>query len=95
MHVPRGQCWAFSLYVANHTRCSQNALQNLTALCEAHFRGRYAIEVVDVLLTPERARSDGIVAIPTVIRTAPQPRQIVIGDLADTVRATAGLHLSA
>jgi hypothetical protein len=60
-------------------------------LCEAHVPGRYTLEVVDLLQTPARARTDGIVAIPT----APQPRRTVGGDLADLTRATAGLQLSA
>ena len=92
---PAAERWAFSIYVTDDAPRSRNALQNLTDLCEAHVPGRYAIEVVDLLVTPERARADGIVAIPTVVRTAPDPRRTVIGDLADVRRAAAGLELSA
>lgn len=90
-----GERWAFRVYVTDRSPRSANALANLTALCEAHVPGRYAIEVVDLLQTPERARTDGIVAIPTIIRTAPDPKRTVIGDLADLTKATTGLQLSA
>ncbi len=89
-----GQRWTFSVYVTDSSPRSLNALQNLTALCETHFPGRYTIEVVDLLKVPERARADSIVAVPTVVRTAPVPVRRVIGDLSDVARTTAGLQLS-
>lgn len=87
--------WTFCFYVTDHTPRSCNALQNLTDLCEAHFPGRYAIEVVDVLQAPERVCADNIVAVPTIVRTAPGPMHTVIGDLTDARRATTALRLSA
>jgi circadian clock protein KaiB len=92
---PTSERWTFRIYVTDHTPRSRNALQNLTDLCEAHFPGRYVIEVVDVLQVPERVRADDIVAVPTIVRTAPGPMQTVIGDLTDLNRATTGLRLSA
>ncbi len=90
-----GQRWTFSVYVTDNTPRSRNAIDNLVDLCEAHFPGQYTIEVVDLLQAPERARADKIFAIPTIVRTAPEPARRVIGDLSDVARATTGLQLSA
>jgi len=49
------------------------ALANLKNLCETHLQGRYRIEVVDLLAHPELARTDQIVALPTLIRKLPHP----------------------
>jgi circadian clock protein KaiB len=37
------------LYVAWRTARAQGALRNLEAICETHLRGKYQIEVVDLL----------------------------------------------
>ncbi len=87
------QHWAFCIYIADDTPRSRVALQNLTELCDAHVPGRYTIEVVDVLRAPERVRSQEVLAIPTIVRTAPAPIRTVIGDLSDSPRAVAGLQL--
>ena len=46
------------LYVAGQTARSQSALRNLEEICEKHLRGKYRIEVVDLLTHPQLARGD-------------------------------------
>jgi circadian clock protein KaiB len=81
------------LYVAGQTLKSIRALANLKALCEEHLKGRYQIEVVDLLEHPQLARGDQIVAIPTLVRRLPQPVRKIIGDLADSERVLVGLDV--
>ena len=81
------------LYVAGQTPKSIRAFANLKVLCEKHLKGRYQIEVVDLLEHPQLARGDQIVAIPTLVRRLPQPVRKIIGDLADTVRVLVGLDV--
>jgi hypothetical protein len=50
----------FRLYVAPDTQNSTEALANLTALCGRHLKGRHEIEVINVLLEPQRAVVAGI-----------------------------------
>ena len=85
--------WSLRLYVAGQSPRSLRALANLTAICERHLRGRYVIEVIDLVETPGRAKADDIVAIPTLVRHLPAPARKVIGDLSDVDRALAGLHI--
>jgi circadian clock protein KaiB len=85
--------WELRLYVAGQTPRSLAALTNLRLLCEEHLAGKYRIEVVDLLETPQLAREDQIVAIPTLVRRLPPPLRKIIGTLADTERALVGLQL--
>lgn len=81
------------LYVAGQTPKSLLAIANLKKLCEEHLAGRYRIEVVDLLVTPQLAAGDQIVALPTLIRTLPPPLKRVIGDLSDTEKVLVGLDI--
>lgn len=85
--------WELRLYVAGQSPRSLAAFANLKAICEAHVSGRYRIEVVDLLKTPQLSREDQIVAVPTVVRTLPPPMKKVIGDLSNTERTLVGLQL--
>jgi circadian clock protein KaiB len=72
------------LYVAGATRRSVAAIQDLQRVCEARLAGRYALEVIDIYQQPARARADGIVATPTLVKHEPPPaRRLVGGDFAE------------
>jgi circadian clock protein KaiB len=79
--------------VAGQTPKSIRAFANLKALCEGHLKGRYQIEVIDLMEHPQLARGDQIVAIPTLVRKLPEPVRKIIGDLSSTVRVLVGLDL--
>ncbi len=83
------------MYVAGQTPRSITAFSNLTKLCEEHMKGRYTIEVIDLVKNPHLAKGDQIVAIPTLVRKLPQPMRKIIGDLSNTVRVLVGLDLRA
>ena len=85
--------WELRLYVAGQTPKSLRAFANLKKICETELRGKYRIEVIDVLAHPERARADQIVAIPTLIRKLPPPIKRLIGDLSNKERTLVGLEL--
>jgi circadian clock protein KaiB len=80
------ELWSFRLYVAGQSPKSLRAYANLTALCQAHFVGRYEIEVIDLVDEPSRAINDDIIAIPTLVRRRPEPQRTIIGDLSNTAR---------
>ena len=81
------------LYVAGQTTKSVAAFANLKRVCEEHLSGQYRIEVVDLLINPQLARGDQIVAIPTLVRKLPEPIRKIIGDLSNTERVLVGLQL--
>jgi circadian clock protein KaiB len=79
--------------VAGQTPKSLPAFANLKRLTEEHLKGRYTIEVIDLLETPQLARDDQILAIPTLVRKLPQPVRKIIGDLSHTESVLVGLDL--
>jgi len=90
---PKPEAWTLRLYVAGQTPKSIRAFANLEVLCEKHLKGRYQIEVIDLLENPDMARGDQIVAIPTLVVQLPHPVRKIIGDLSDTDRVLVGLAL--
>jgi circadian clock protein KaiB len=88
-----GDVWYLRLYVAGQSPKSLRALANLKTLCEEHLAGRYEIEDVDLDADPAQARSDDILAIPTLTRRLPPPVRKIIGDLSNTERVLVGLRL--
>jgi circadian clock protein KaiB len=81
------------LYIAGQTARSLAAVSNLNRLCEEHLAGQYRVEIIDLLQTPQLAEGDQIVAIPTLVRTLPEPIRKIIGDLSDTEKTLVGLQV--
>lgn len=85
--------WHLRLYVAGSTARSERALANLKAICDAELRGRFSLEVIDLLKRPELAAGDQILAVPTLVRRLPPPVRKLIGDLSSTERVLVGLDI--
>jgi circadian clock protein KaiB len=82
-----------TLYVASLTPRSVAAIQSVKEVCEKHLRGRYDLEVIDIYEHPSLAKSEQIVAAPTLIKKLPLPLRRLIGDMADEKRVLVGLDL--
>ena len=82
------------LYVAGQTPKCMRAFANLKRICEEYLADRYRIEMIDLLLDPALARGDQILAVPTLVRRAPEPVKKIIGDLSNTQRVLAGLEVA-
>ncbi|SNR29354.1 MULTISPECIES: circadian clock KaiB family protein [Hymenobacter] len=89
------EIWELRLYVAGQTVKSVTALANLKKYCETHLKGRYKIEIIDLLLHPQLAEGDQILAIPTLVRKVPSPIRKIIGDLSNQERVLVGLDIRA
>ena len=90
---PKAEVFKLRLFVAGETAKSKRAIGNLRVLCEEHLKGRYQIEVVDILENPHLARGNQIVAVPTLVINLPQEVRQIIGDLSNTDRVLVGLAL--
>jgi len=55
--------------------------------------GRYRVEVIDLLISPQLAEGDKILATPTLVRKLPLPVKQIIGDLSNTEQVLVGLDL--
>lgn len=89
----KGKEYELRLYVAGTTAKSVTALANLKRYCEEHLKGKYAIEVIDLLENPQLAEGDQILAVPTLVRRVPVPIRKIIGDLSNEEKVLIGLDL--
>ena len=87
------EVWQLRLYVAGQTPKSIAAFANLKRICEEHLAGQYRIEVIDLMVNPQLARGDQILALPTLVRKLPAPVKKIIGDLSNTERVLVGLDI--
>jgi circadian clock protein KaiB len=90
---PRSDFYRLRLYIAGQTPNSIAAIANLKRICEEKLRGKYRIEVVDLLEKPQLAKGDQIIAIPTLVRRLPPPVKKIIGNLSKTESVIVGLDL--
>jgi circadian clock protein KaiB len=86
--------WELRLYIAGQTPKSVRAFANLKKLCEEYLHNQYRIDVIDLLQNPELAKQDQILAIPTLVRTLPQPIRQIIGDLSNKEKVLLGLQIT-
>ena len=91
--VPKEEKWELRLYVAGNTSKSTLALNNLKKYCEQHLKGKYIIEVIDLLKKPQLAEGDQILAIPTLVKKVPEPIRKIIGDLSNEEKVLVGLNI--
>jgi circadian clock protein KaiB len=93
LDAPSEGSYNLRLYVAGQTPKSLTAIANLKRICEEHLSGRYTIEVIDLLVSPQLAAGDQILALPTLVRRLPPPIKRVIGTLSDTEKVLVGLDI--
>jgi circadian clock protein KaiB len=86
--------YALHLYISGAGPASARALTNVKEICEKHLKGRYNLEVVDILQEPANLERDRVIAAPTLIRKEPLPmRQFIGSELADKERLFSGLAI--
>ncbi|HEX9979442.1 MAG TPA: circadian clock KaiB family protein [Flavobacterium sp.] len=85
--------WQLMLYIAGQTPKSIKALSNIKKYAEEHLSGIYSIEIVDLLVSPQLAEGDQILAVPTLVRKFPEPIRKIIGDLSNEERVLVGLNI--
>lgn len=90
--TPEGN-YELRLYVTGATPRSTRAIANIRNICEEHLAGRYDLEVIDVYQQPDLARSERIVAAPTLVKRFPLPVRKLFGDLSDKEKVLNGLDI--
>lgn len=85
--------WQLMLYIAGQTPKSIKALSNIKRYAEEHLKGIYSIEIIDLLVNPQLAEGDQILAVPTLVRKVPEPIRKIIGDLSNEERVLVGLNI--
>lgn len=78
------------LYIAGPGAYATRARQNLESFASAAGI-EFVLELIDLRQDPKRAAADAVVVTPTLIKLAPAPRAMVIGDLSDPRKLSAAL----
>ena len=85
--------WQLRLYIAGQTPKSIKALNNIKKYAEENLKGKYSIEIIDLLKNPQLAEGDQILAVPTLVRKFPVPMRNIIGDLSNEEKVLVGLNI--
>ncbi len=72
------------LYVSGMSQKSMEAIENIRRLCDEHLKDAVELEIIDIYKNPELAEEQHIVFSPSLIKSLPLPKKILIGTLADT-----------
>jgi len=83
-----------SLYIAGDAPNSLRARKSITELCEHAPKGEVELNVVDIVVAPEVAYAQQIIAVPVLVREYPPPVRKLIGDLSDKEQVLRFLDLS-
>jgi len=91
--IPDNVTWKLRLYITGFTRRSIQSVDAVKALCKRHLLGRFELEVIDLCQQPDRAKTDQIIATPTLVKELPLPMRRLIGDLSHPDRVLNALNL--
>src|SRR5512138_3857656 len=87
------QTYVLKLFVSGSTPRSLKAIENIRRICDEYLRGRYQLQVIDIYQQPQFAKSEQIIAAPTLIKKLPAPLRMFVGDLSDERKILVGLDL--
>lgn len=85
--------YELELFVVGRSSKAQRAEENVRRLCDAQLPGRYELRITDVLEDADAAEAANIVATPALLRRAPLPVRMVVGDLSEKDALAYGLGL--
>ena len=81
------------LYVAGLTPRSTLAIERIQSICDCYLDGRYELTIVDLYLHPEEAQRAQIIVAPTLVKQAPNPVRLFVGDMTDEKKILLGLNI--
>jgi circadian clock protein KaiB len=82
------------LYVTGATARSQKAVANARRFCDETLPAGSQLEVIDLYERPAEATAAQVIAAPTLVRVHPLPQRRLVGDLSDSSRLRAVLHVN-
>ena len=62
------------------------AVANIKHICETYMSNNYSLEIIDVHQQPGLAKTEDIIAVPTLTKECTDRVQRLIGDLSDTAK---------
>jgi circadian clock protein KaiB len=87
------ETYILRLYVSGMTSKSIRAIENIKKICKENLEGRYELDVIDIHENPQIAKTENIIAAPTLIRKLPPPLRGIIGDMLNKQQVLIALDL--
>lgn len=85
--------YTLRLFVAGTSVVSVRAINNLKNILEQNLKNRYDLDIIDVYQQPALAQEENITAVPLLVKNAPAPKRLLVGDMSDTQKVLRGLGL--
>ncbi len=85
--------YVLRLFITGASPNSSRAVTNLKNICEANIPGDYSLEIIDVYQSHDIAETEGLIALPKLIKKYPLPERRMIGDMSNTKKVLSGLGL--
>ncbi len=85
--------WTMTLYVSGAGPRSSEAIAAVRLVCDSELAGLVDLAVVNAADHPDLVVRDRILALPTLVKHAPEPRRWLVGNLDDATAIRSGLDL--
>ncbi|MGJ8592840.1 MAG: circadian clock KaiB family protein [Aquaticitalea sp.] len=82
------------LYVSGMSQNSMEAITNIKKICNESLVEDYELEIIDLYKNPEEAKEHQIIFSPSLLKTSPLPKKVLIGTFRDTEKVTTALGIS-
>ncbi|HEV2483732.1 MAG TPA: circadian clock KaiB family protein [Puia sp.] len=89
-----GQKLVLQLFVSGMSQKSMEAIENAKRIFDENCKEFFELEIVDLYKNPEAALSHHVVFTPSLIKFLPLPKQILIGNLADSEKVIKALGIT-
>ena len=75
--------YKFILFISGMSTKSSHAIENLRRISEQYLE-KSDLQIIDIRTDQQKAVEYQIIAVPTLLKVAPNPQRIILGDLSDT-----------
>lgn len=82
------------LYVSGMSQNSMEAITNIKKICTECLVDYYELEIIDLYKNPQEAKEHQIIFSPSLIKTSPLPKKVLIGTFRNTEKVVTALGLS-
>jgi len=81
------------LYVSGMSPKSIEAIENIKKLCKEYLHDPFELIITDLYKNPEAAVEHQIIFSPSLIKTSPPPKKLLIGTFKDAEKVIKGLGI--
>ena len=79
--MQNGKTYLFKLFIAGMNHSSFMAIENVREILDSYLTNNFNLEVIDIYQQRQLLKDMDIIAVPTLVRTEPQPEVRIIGDM--------------